>query len=449
MTFDIEVFNQGNVDAFNVSLSDYIPVGLILSDANWTNAGGLASLVTPIATIPVGGSSTESITFIIDPAFMGTSITNNAEIASADDDTDPTNTPPTDVDSTPGTEDGTTPDPNNDDTADTAGGDDYDPETINIGQVFDLALTKTVSAATPGPYAPGSTITYMVTVVNQGTLDAFNIGLNDYIPAGLLLADATWTDAGGVAMLNAPIATLAAGASTMVPITFTIDPAFMGTSITNNAEIASADDDTDPTNTPPTDVDSTPGTEDGTTPDPNNDDTADTAGGDDYDPETVAIVQDYDLALTKVLAAGQSTVVAPGDQVIFTVTVINQGSLTANSFDVTDFIPNGFTFNPASNPSWTDNLDGTATVTLSSANGGLPAGGLPPSAFTTVDIILDVAANAPQGQDLVNWAEISADDGMDGDSTPDIDQTNDVFGCLLYTSPSPRDATLSRMPSSA
>ena len=116
----------------------------------------------------------------------------------------------------------------------------------------------------------------MVTVVNQGTLDAYNIGLNDYIPTGLILADAAWTDVAGVATLNTPIAALAPGATTMVPITFTIDPAFMGTSITNNAEISEADDDTDPTNTPPTDVDSTPGDEDGTTPDPVNDDTADT-----------------------------------------------------------------------------------------------------------------------------------------------------------------------------
>ena len=30
-----------------------------------------------------------------------------------------------------------------------------------------------------------------------------------------------------------------------------------------------------------------------------------------------------------------------------------------------------------------------------------------------------------------------------------IDTALDSFGCLLYTSPSPRDATLSRMPSSA
>ena len=32
---------------------------------------------------------------------------------------------------------------------------------------------------------------------------------------------------------------------------------------------------------------------------------------------------------------------------------------------------------------------------------------------------------------------------------PTLDRDNDKNTCLLYTSPSPRDATLSRMPSSA
>ena len=37
-----------------------------------------------------------------------------------------------------------------------------------------------------------------------------------------------------------------------------------------------------------------------------------------------------------------------------------------------------------------------------------------------------------------------------GSMTMDYDQERTYFkGCLLYTSPSPRDATLSRMPSSA
>ena len=32
---------------------------------------------------------------------------------------------------------------------------------------------------------------------------------------------------------------------------------------------------------------------------------------------------------------------------------------------------------------------------------------------------------------------------------PELDKSGNGYACLLYTSPSPRDATLSRMPSSA
>ena len=36
-----------------------------------------------------------------------------------------------------------------------------------------------------------------------------------------------------------------------------------------------------------------------------------------------------------------------------------------------------------------------------------------------------------------------------GPDYPGVKFTQKLFGCLLYTSPSPRDATLSRMPASA
>ena len=208
VTFDITVVNQGSLDAFNVNANDYIPAGLTLTDPAWIAAGGVATMVAPIASLPAGTQTVVPITFTIDPNFMGTSITNNAEISEADDDTDPTNTPPTDVDSTPATEDGTTPDPNDDDTADAAGGDDYDPETIMIGQIFDLALIKTISASPPAPYMPGGLVTFDITVVNQGSLDAFNVNVNDYIPAGLTLTDPAWIAAGGVATMVVPIACL-------------------------------------------------------------------------------------------------------------------------------------------------------------------------------------------------------------------------------------------------
>ena len=115
---------------------------------------------------------------------------NDAEISMADNDTNPANVPPIDVDSTPA-DNGTPSDlPNNDDVLDATGGDDQDPEMIPVGDpigVFDLALIKTLNAGTPGPFMPGSVVTFDLTVLNQGTIDAFNIGLLDQIPAGLSL----------------------------------------------------------------------------------------------------------------------------------------------------------------------------------------------------------------------------------------------------------------------
>jgi len=49
-----------------------------------------------------GTSVTVEITFTLDPNFQGTDIENTAQITEADDDTDPNNDPPTDVDSDPG-----------------------------------------------------------------------------------------------------------------------------------------------------------------------------------------------------------------------------------------------------------------------------------------------------------------------------------------------------------
>ena len=60
------------------------------------------------------------------------------------------------------------------------------------------------------------------------------------------------------------------------------------------------------------------------------------------------------------------------------------------------------------------------------------------------DIVLfDIAEGIPQGKSL-DIAESSPIEGFDADVTG----AND-YACLLYTSPSPRDQCLSRMPSSA
>ena len=47
-----------------------------------------------------------------------------------------------------------------------------------------------------------------------------------------------------------------------------------------------------------------------------------------------------------------------------------------------------------------------------------------------------------------SWADLSPLGRLSGDSVS-YDRKEEAVDCLLYTSPSPRDATLSRMPSSA
>ncbi|MBK8635595.1 MAG: DUF11 domain-containing protein [Saprospiraceae bacterium] len=57
---------------------------------------------------------------------------------------------------------------------------------------FDLALTKAISSV-PSPATVGSNVTYTLTVINQGDVDATNIAITDFIPTGLTLNDPDWT----------------------------------------------------------------------------------------------------------------------------------------------------------------------------------------------------------------------------------------------------------------
>ena len=120
---------------------------------------------------------------------MGSSIVNDSEIAGAD------NTEGiADEDSTPGDNAGDPSETGSDnDIADDSNGgsdnpadnDDFDPAEVTVGQVFDLALTKVFASSSTTPIVPGSSVTFDITVYNQGTLDAVNVLVEDYIPAGM------------------------------------------------------------------------------------------------------------------------------------------------------------------------------------------------------------------------------------------------------------------------
>ncbi|MBK8627112.1 MAG: DUF11 domain-containing protein [Saprospiraceae bacterium] len=117
---------------------------------------------------------------------------------------------------------------------------------------------------------------------------------------------------------------------------------------------------------------------------------------DDHDPELVPV---FDLALTKVLNTA-----APytyGQTHNFTITVYNQGNVTATNILLNDYIPAGYTF--ATNNGWTGSAP-TITRTI--------AGPLAPGASTTVSLDLTFVriVTPTTGKSWVNYTEI-ADQG--------------------------------------
>ncbi|MBK8564653.1 MAG: gliding motility-associated C-terminal domain-containing protein [Saprospiraceae bacterium] len=134
---------------------------------------------------------------------------------------------------------------------------------------------------------------------------------------------------------------------------------------------------------------------------------------------TVAQPAVFDLALRKTLATGQSSTVAPGGFVTFTITVFNQGGISASNILVIDYLPNHLSFMSANNTGWT-NFGAGPTWFIQS----LPAG-----ASISKNIKLKVNANAPL-INIKNFAEITAADDNDSntaDPPVDIDSRPNAF----------------------
>ena len=99
--YTIQIINQGDNDAHNIEITNYIPVGMSLAttgNAGWTVTGNLAKM-TITNPLSAGGFTTASITLTVDAIAAGATLQNAAEISSADNDTDPNNAPPVEEDS--------------------------------------------------------------------------------------------------------------------------------------------------------------------------------------------------------------------------------------------------------------------------------------------------------------------------------------------------------------
>ncbi len=406
MTFTFNVFNQGSINATQIQITDSIPSGLILNDTNWVMNGNTAQLVNPIASLAAGASTSVTITFDVAPNANG-SLSNFGEISDAKG---PNGETVTDKDSDMDTN------PNNDLVIDGItnqdgknGGDEDDSDistfTVTPAPIFDLALRKTLADA--GPFAPGSTVQFNLEVINQGSIEATQINLVDYIPTGLTLADNNWTQVGNTATYNFPFSVVAGNATT-IPITFMVNPNVAGT-LENSAEITSARD-KDGQNV--TDIDSNPDNipdNDTVKDDVVNENGQNGQDEDDSDLSLVTIDNVFDLAMTK---TSNTTSVVAGGSVTYTFNVFNQGNITATDIQITDHIPSGLTL-----------ADANWTVANSMATLNNPIASLAPGASTFVSITFNVNANATGS--LQNFGEISSAKGPNGENQTDIDSDMD------------------------
>src|SRR5690606_30998517 len=112
VTFTIEVFNQGDLPAYNINVVDYVQAHFEYDpDLNptWTQAATSTPQTTIAGPLNAGQSTSVQIVLRVLASAAGQTIYNLAEIASADNDQDPSNPPPVDIDSTPDTNNDETP----------------------------------------------------------------------------------------------------------------------------------------------------------------------------------------------------------------------------------------------------------------------------------------------------------------------------------------------------
>jgi uncharacterized repeat protein (TIGR01451 family) len=185
-------------------------------------------------------------------------------------------------------------DPNTADNSSTA--------TTNVTQQADLSIVK----SGPPSASPGGLVTYTVTVTNLGPSTASSIVVNDATPAGLTFAG----NSGACATpypcnLAAP---LASGQSATITTMYSIPANYAGTSITNTASVSSAATDSNLANNSSS--------------------------------VTTPVTASADLSIVKSGPASYN----PGSNVMYTITVTNNGPLSAANVFVTDPTPVGLGF---------------------------------------------------------------------------------------------------------
>ena len=394
VSYTVTVSNSGPSLASGISVNDNVPAAI--TGVTWTcvagptaacgSAAGSGNNIATTADLPVGRSVTYTVTGTLSattPGGTGT-LVNTATATTA-----------------PGTTD---PNPGNNSATDTD----------NVAPQANLRITKTDSATT---VAPGQALTYTVVVTNDGPSTVTGATVTDPIPAAILTP--TWTcAASGTGSCATPsgtgnvatLVTLAAGETATVEVNGTLDPSALpgAGALVNTATATLPVGVTDPT----------PGPTEAT--------------------DTNNVSPIADLQVTK---TDNASTAIPGQPIVYTVAVLNNGPSTATNAVIADTVPPSII-----GVTWTCATTGSGS-SCSSAAGSSNTISLPvtlrPGATATLTITGTLAPGTPAGTNsLSNSARATVPVGTTdpdpaNNSATDLDSVTPVANLAVVKTRNP------------
>jgi uncharacterized repeat protein (TIGR01451 family)/gliding motility-associated-like protein len=372
VVFTLTVNNVGPSEATGVEVTDHLPNGYTyVSD----NSGGAYNATTGVWTVPNIASGSNQIIQITASVNPTGNYMNIAEVTAADNH---------DPDSTP----------NNGVTTE----DDYASISTLPVAVSDMSISKAVDNATP---LVGSNVTFTLTVINDGPSDVTGVAVEDVVPNGY---DTVTAITAGATITGNTISWsgISIVANSTVDLQFTARVLASG-NYGNRAEITASDNE---------DLDSDFNESFGT------DDLADGIADDDESNEvTIDPVAVSDIELVKTVDNATPLV---GSNVVFTLTVRNNGLSEATGVQVTDQLPSGYTY-------VSDDSSGAYNATTGVWT-------LPTMANGAIET-LNITASVNAAGDYVNIAEVTASDNHDPNSTPNNGVTTEDDYSSVDTDP--------------
>ncbi len=425
LTFSIEIFNQGNIAAASVEITDYITENFEFNPLNnlgWSEVDGNLKYTHSEILIPGASFTVDLKLTVVDNNIKA--FANYAEISNTVDQFGSINNDnDSHADDNPLNDTGAIPNTSTDNEIYDDGTNDEDDHDVAQINVLDIALRKV--ASNTNPYTPLDFVTYNISIFNQGNVDILSYTVADYYPSYLDFDPALnpgWTDNGNNVLTYDYNGLLAIGEAVSIPVTFQINGFDENGEIRNIAEISEVSGGSPNTR----DFDSNPDQ------DMNNDnledDMIDDMGENDEDDHDIAVITSLNIDLALIKTVDQS-LVRKGEDVLFTIHVINQGEVTVKDIEIVDYLPEGLTL---IDPNWSVNSVGDkAFRTINIPNGLAPGEDVNTTILFRVNQDADIKV-------LINFAEIYTVIDLDGkdvgnfdiDSKPDDIKSNDNGGDL-------------------